>query len=113
MFFRFACALALVVLVTLLGAGLDKESLVLRRRVSQQQYQLEVLLDRHHRLRMQAQKRGTPIRWLDELEQGRIPLERIARPARRNGPQSPLLNWTLKPEIEQVFETRQTDRISR
>lgn len=98
MFFRFACAMALVVLISLIGAALDKEALVLRRRVSQQQYQLDLLLEQHHRLRMQAQQRGTPIRWLNDLEQGRLPLERIARPQRLRPPQTPLLNWTSRPE---------------
>ncbi len=98
MFFRFICGMALVVLIALAGAALDKEALVLRRRVSQQDYQLDVLLEQHHRLRMQAQKLGTPTRWLDDLEQGRVPLERIARPERRTSPRSPLLNWTLQPE---------------
>ncbi len=96
MFFRFACAMALVVLISLAGAVLDKEALALRRRVSQQQYQLDVLLERHARLRTEAQRRGTPTRWLDELEQGHLPLARFNEPVRPRQPKTPLLNWTMR-----------------
>ncbi len=98
MFFRFACAIFLVVLISLTGAVLDKEALVLRRRVSQQQYQLDALLERHARLRTQAQQRGTPIRWLNEVEEGRIMLERFPHATRPRAPRTPLLNWTVRPD---------------
>ena len=98
MFFRFACAISLVVLISLTGAVLDKETLVLRRRSSQQQYQLHAMLERHARLRSQAQQRGTPVRWLNDLEQGRLSLQRTTPTARSRSPQTPLLNWTLRPD---------------
>lgn len=100
MFFRFICGMALVVLISLMGVVLDKEVLTLRRRISQQQYQLDDLLEQQARLRLQAQQRGTPTRWLDALEQGKIPLQRLAQPARPRSPQTPLLNWTMRPDAD-------------
>lgn len=100
MFFRFFCGMALVVMVSLTGAVLDKDILVLRRRVSQQEYQLEVLVERQSRLRLQAQQRGTPARWLEELERGRLSLQRTATSPRTRSPQTPLLHWTSRPELD-------------
>lgn len=94
MFFRFACAMGLVVLISLMGAALDKETLVLRRRISQQQYQRDLLAERQARLRLMAQRQGTPTRWLDQMERGDLPLQRIATPLRERTAATPLLNWT-------------------
>lgn len=96
MFFRFVAGLALVVLISLFGAALDKESLALRRRVSQQQFQLDALLDQQARLRSEAQSRGTPTRWLEDLENGRLPVARLPQPLRPRLAQTPLLNWTVR-----------------
>jgi hypothetical protein len=95
MFFRFACAMSLVVLISLAGAVLETESLALRRRVSQQQYQLDMLREKESRLRTVAQQKGTPTRWLDELGRGELALERIAQPQRPRQPRTPLMNWTV------------------
>lgn len=98
MFFRFAAAMALVVLISLIGTALDKEAFALRRRVSQQQYRLEVLTERHARFRAQAQRLGTPVRWLNDLDRHRGSLERIAQPPPTRSAQTPLLNWTAPPD---------------
>ena len=60
MFFRFGSALFLVVLIALTGTTLEKQSLQLKRAISHQQYRLDALLDSHVRLRLEAQRLGTP-----------------------------------------------------
>jgi len=97
MFFRFAAAMSLVVLISLIGTALDKETFALRRRVSQQQYRLETLTERHARFRAQAQRLGTPVRWLNDLDEQRATLERIAQPPPDRSAKTPLLNWTAPP----------------
>ena len=47
MFFRFAAALVVVVLISLAGTALEKRNLELRRTVSHQQYRLDVLLQQY------------------------------------------------------------------
>ncbi|HUQ68471.1 MAG TPA: hypothetical protein VM165_03045 [Planctomycetaceae bacterium] len=94
MFFRFAMALALVVLISLIGAGMEKETFALRRRVGQQQFRLDVLTDRLTALRLEAQRLGTPARNLEPLEAGRTPLQRLAHPMRPARAGTPLMNWT-------------------
>ncbi|MBI1347755.1 hypothetical protein GC163_15885 [bacterium] len=101
MFFRFAAAMALVVLISLCGTALDKEAFALRRRVSQQQYRLEMLTERHARMRAQAQRLGTPVRWLNDLDRHRGPMGRIAQPPASRTARTPLLNWTA-PATEPV-----------
>jgi hypothetical protein len=93
-FFRFAMGLALVVVISLVGAGMDKETLVLRRKVGQQQFRLDVLSDRLIALRLEAQRLGTPARSLEPLEAGRLPIQRLAQPARPQRTATPLMNWT-------------------
>jgi hypothetical protein len=94
MFFRFAMALALVVLISLIGAGMETETFALRRRVGQQQFRLDVLTDRLTALRLEAQRLGTPARNLEPLEAGRMPLQRLAQPMRPARSGTPLMNWT-------------------
>ena len=84
----------LVVLISLIGTALDKEIFALRRRVSQQQYRLETLTERHARLRAQAQRLGTPVRWLNDMEHQHMSPERIAQPPAPRAARTPLLNWT-------------------
>jgi hypothetical protein len=95
MFFRFAMGLALAVVVSLIGAGLEKETLALRRRVGQQQFRLDVLADRLTALRLEAQRLGTPARHLEPLEAGRLPIQRLAQPVRPMRTGTPLMNWTM------------------
>lgn len=97
MFFRFAFAVVLVVLVALSGAAIETYSLELRRRVAQQQYQLDVLAERHTRLRLEAQQLGAPTRWLDPLQQGALPLRQPKQPVRAERRATPLMNWTQSP----------------
>ncbi len=60
MFFRFAAALLLVVLVSMAGVRLEKETLELRRAVSVQYYQTDLLLEMLVRLRLETQRLTAP-----------------------------------------------------
>lgn len=60
MFFRFAAGLLLVVLVSMVGVRLEKQTLEMRRAVSVQYYQTDVLLELLVRLRLETQKLTAP-----------------------------------------------------
>jgi hypothetical protein len=60
MFFRFAAALILVVLISMMGIWLEQETLRLRRAVSRQYYQTDLLLELHARLRLNTQQLTAP-----------------------------------------------------
>lgn len=97
MFFRFSSALSLVVLIALIGTSLEKQNLELKRAISQQQYRLDALLDSHVRLRLEAQRLGTPERLLGPLERGELPLKRPEKPTRTDERRTPLLNLSSSP----------------
>jgi len=85
MFFRFASALVLVVLISLAGTALEKRSLELRRIVSRQQYRLEILLEKHAGNRVLAQQLGAPSRLIDKIDEEPESKEKsppTAKPAR-------------------------------
>ena len=69
MFFRFGSAVCLVVLVSLIGIAIEKRSLELRRELSRQHYQMDVLRDRHARLRLKSQELARIERLFDHVEQ--------------------------------------------
>lgn len=98
MFFRFGAAVCLVVLIALAGTALEKQSLTLRRTISHQEYQQEVLLERLSELRLEAQRKGTPASLLRPLEEGSFSLERPEKPVRERVSRPPLLNWSQRPE---------------
>ena len=54
-FFRFVAGLLLVVLISMVGIGLEKQTLQMKRAVSRQYFQKDLLLEIHakHRLRIQ------------------------------------------------------------
>ncbi len=66
MSFRFLAAMVLVVAVSLAGTTLEKQTLSLRRRVSQQQYQLDELEQRLTKLRLATHERRTANRMLTQ-----------------------------------------------
>ena len=82
MFFRFGSVLCLIVLVALTGTAIEKQILQLKRAITHQQYRLDALLDSHVRLRLEAQRLGTPASLLGPLERGELPLERPSKPQR-------------------------------
>ncbi len=94
MIFRFGAALCLVVLVALSGTALEKQNLQLKRALTHQQYRLDALLDSHVRLRLDAQRLGTPEKLLGPLERGELSLQRPAKPRRSDQRRAPLLNWS-------------------
>ena len=65
MFFRFAAALVLVVLVSMAGIAIEKRNLELRRDISRQHYQLDLLYETHSRLRLKTQRLSGPGRLAD------------------------------------------------
>jgi hypothetical protein len=95
MMFRFTAAVCLAVLVALAGAVVEKSNLAWRRRVSQQQYRLDELMERHARLRSEAQRLGAPTRWLEPLERGQLSLQRPRQPVRPEARATPMLHWTV------------------
>lgn len=55
MFFRFAAGLMLVVLISMVGVRLEKQTLEMRRAVSVQYFQTDLLLELLVRLRLESQ----------------------------------------------------------
>ena len=94
MFFRFGSGMALVVAVSLAGTALESKSLNLRRTISHQRYQREVLIERQARLRVAAQRAGAPAQLIEPLEQGRLQLLPPESPQRKTQRTAPLLNWS-------------------
>lgn len=88
--------MSLVVLIALTGTTLEKQNLQLRRAISHQQYRLDELLDSHVKLRLEAQRLGTPARLLGPLERGEFPLKQSAKPKRTDERRSPFLNWSAQ-----------------
>lgn len=93
MFFRFGAALALVVIVALIGTALETQNLWLKRSLSQQQYRLEVLIEAQVALRLEAQRLGRPAKLFEALERSDATLHRPPKPQRNDQRRVPLLNW--------------------
>ena len=81
MFFRFGSAVCLVVLVSLIGIAIEKRSLQLRRELCRQHYQMDVLRDRHARLRLKSQELARVERLFDHVEQKDSQLTLPEKPA--------------------------------
>jgi hypothetical protein len=94
MFFRFGAAMALVVVVSLAGTAIESNSLDLRRTISHQRYQREVLVEQQAQLRVAAQRAGAPAQLIEPLEQGRLQLLPPESPQRKTQRAAPLLNWS-------------------
>ena len=97
MFFRFGAALALVVAVSVAGTAIESRSLALRRMISHQRYQLDVLTEQQAQLRVAAQRAGAPAQLIEPLEQGRLQLLPPDSPQRKTQRSAPLLNWEAWP----------------
>jgi hypothetical protein len=94
MFFRFGSAVALVVLVALVGVGLEKQNLELRRQVSRQRFRLDVLVNQHAQMRLRTQQLGAPVRMIEELENGKLQVQKPPKPTTVSEPRKmPLLRW--------------------
>ncbi|MCA9059409.1 MAG: hypothetical protein KDA85_12955 [Planctomycetaceae bacterium] len=65
MYFRFIAALLLVVVISMAGVVLEKHTVDMRRAVSRQYYQTDLLLDLQVKLRLETQRLTAP----SQLEQ--------------------------------------------
>ncbi len=105
MYFRFGSAVALVVLVSLIGVAVEKRNLEYRRALSRQHYRLDVLLEAHAKLRLQTQQMGAPVNLIDALENGELELRRpeqagdgsSTETATEQTRRMPLLRWQRGP----------------
>lgn len=68
MLFRFLSALTLVVLVSLAGTSLEKKNLELRRAVTSQSYQREILREQLARGHLRIQEVSSPTTHIDDLD---------------------------------------------
>ena len=73
MFFRFAAGLLLVVLVSMAGVRLEKQTLEMRRDVSVQYYQTDLLLELLVRLRLETQRLTAPAQLAATMEEAASP----------------------------------------
>jgi hypothetical protein len=81
--YRFCAALVLVVLVSLAGTALEKETLALRREVTRQVYRRQVLESRLAGLAMEVQRSGAPVRHVEtanRLRQEAVEAAAVAKP---------------------------------
>ncbi len=67
MYFRFTVAIALLTAIAVIGISVQKQNLALKRHISLQQYQLELLREEEARLRLDVQRLQAPER-LQQLE---------------------------------------------
>ena len=68
MYFRFGAAIVLVVVISVVGVALEKQSLSYRRAISQQRYRMDVLVEQYAQMRLKAQRLGAPARTIKSLE---------------------------------------------
>ena len=84
MYFRFASGLLLVVVVSMAGVWLEKQTLEMRRTVSVQYYQTDVLLDLLVRLRLETQQLTAPGQMAVAEIAARNPSHEQSQPHRRS-----------------------------
>lgn len=60
MFFRFVASLLLVVLVSMIGIAVEKQTLEMKRAVTRQYFQKDLLLEMHARVRLRIQQLTAP-----------------------------------------------------
>ncbi|SFJ17307.1 hypothetical protein [Planctomicrobium piriforme] len=79
MFLRFAAAIGLATAMALAAIAVEKQNLSLKRAISLQHYQLEVLQEKRCRLVLESQRLAGPLRLLEEAERKGIQLENVGR----------------------------------
>ena len=89
MYFRFGAAIVLVVIVSVVGVALEKQSLSYRRSISQQRFRLDVLVEQYAQMRLKAQRLGAPARTIQSLGENAGDVRKPPRSAQA-GPSSPL-----------------------
>jgi hypothetical protein len=80
-FFRFVSALLLVVMISMAGVMLEKQTLDLRRAVSRQYYQTDLLIELHVKLRLETQQLTAP----SQLAATAAVSDRVATPGKVAG----------------------------
>lgn len=93
MFFRFGSAVVLAVAISLVGIALEKRNMELRREISYQVFQTEVLVDLHSKLRSKTQRAAAPMKLIESLEKGELEQRKVDRQAAVVDDSLPLLNW--------------------
>lgn len=101
MFFRFSAGLILVVLVSMVGIGLEKQTLKMKRAVSGQYFQKDLLLEMHAHLRLKIQTLTSPsqLAKIDHTASTQLTVHRPSMTAGSSGqrtpspPVLPLLRW--------------------
>ncbi len=83
MFFRFAAALLLVALVSMVGVRLEKQTLEIRREVSVQYYQTDLLLELLVRLRLETQQLTAPAQLAATIENANCVKPPVTKSVRR------------------------------
>ncbi len=86
MFFRFAAGLLLVVLVSTAGVRLEKQTLEMRRAVSVQYYQTDLLLELLVRLRLETQRLTAPAQLRTTVENASSAVQKKDRASGKNAP---------------------------
>ncbi|MEX0727775.1 MAG: hypothetical protein WEB58_03855 [Planctomycetaceae bacterium] len=86
MYFRFASGIILVVLIALVGVGLEKETLALRREVSRQHFRTEILVENKAKLRWECEQLGAPQRLIEQLPVEIDPAEEKAKSPAKSKP---------------------------
>lgn len=98
MFFRFGSALCLVVVIALIGIAIEKHNLDLRREISRQHFQMDILKEEHNRLRLRSQRLAAVDRLFETVEHDDSQLAPPAgtpRLGEHEAPRAPLLFWQL------------------
>lgn len=94
MFFRFLCCVALVVLISVAGVALEKETLETRRNISKQHYRMEILRESFAKMRLRVQELGAPEKLIESVEKGELPVRPPEKPAAAaQQKRMPLLHW--------------------
>lgn len=96
MFFRFGSALCLVVVIALAGIAIEKHNLDLRRDISRQHFQMDILKEEHNRLRLRSQRLAAVDRLFETVTSQQSDLQPPVRPADPQPeatPRVPLLFW--------------------
>lgn len=69
MFLRFTAAIGLTTAIGLTVISIEKQNLSLKRKISLQHYQLEILREQRSRLFLETQRLGSPLRLAEEWDE--------------------------------------------
>ena len=104
MFFRFAAGLLIVVLVSMAGVRLEKHTLQMRRDVSVQYYQTDLLLELLVRLRLETQRLTAPAQLAATMDEAAIP----KTPRTPDAPHKPRMRTAIRPDSNEDKAKRPT-----